>query len=169
MTKNNYILDTSVLVYDPLCFKTFTDGNVIIPITVLDELDKLKKQPGEAGKNARVCIKLLDELCSSGDIGAGIDIENNINLKIDATHYDPSQFGDALYGDNRILACAHFYNHYGNAILVTNDINLRVRARVLKIGAVSCETKQISFSDLYSGIVDVESEELGTTSRTMRQ
>lgn len=161
MTKNNYILDTSVLVYDPLCFKTFNDSNVIIPITVLDELDKLKKQPGEAGKNARVCIKLLDELCSSGDIGSGIDIEHGINLKIDATNHDASQYGDSLYGDNRILACAQFYNAYGTAVLVSNDINLRVRARVLKIGAQSCETKQVSFSDLYSGIVDIESEELG--------
>lgn len=161
MTKNNYILDTSVLVYDPLCFKTFADSNVIIPITVLDELDKLKKLPGEAGKNARVCIKLLDELCSSGDIGKGIDIENGINIKIDATHFDASQFGDSLYGDNRILACAQFYNAYGTAVLVSNDINLRVRARVLGISAEVCDTKQVSFSDLYSGIVDFESEELG--------
>ena len=161
MTKKNYILDTSALVYDPLCFKTFQDSNVIIPITVLDELDKLKKQAGEAGKNARVCIKLLDELCSTGDVGIGIDIENGINIKIDATNLDASQFGDSLYGDNRILACANFYNAYGTAILVSNDINLRVRARVIGIGAQACESKQISFSDLYSGFVTIKDEELG--------
>jgi len=161
MTKNNYILDTSVLVYDPLCFKTFTDSNVIIPITVLDELDKLKKLPGETGKNARACTRLLEELSAGGNIGEGINIDNDIVLKIDATHYDTTSFGDALYGDTRILACAHFYNHYGNAFLVSNDINLRVRARVLGIGAQSCETKGVSFSDLYSGIVTVEDEALG--------
>lgn len=161
MTKNIYILDTSVLVYDPLCFKTFHDSNVIIPITVLDELDKLKKQSSEAGKNARVCIKLLDELCSSGDVAQGIEIENGINLKIDAENHDASKFGDSLYGDNRIIASANFYNSYGTAVLVSNDINLRVRARVLGIGAQACESKQISFSDLYSGFVTVEDEDLG--------
>lgn len=161
MTKNNYILDTSVLVYDPLCFKTFHDSNVIIPITVLDELDKLKKQSGEAGKNARVCIKLLDELCVQGDIAQGIDIEHGINIKIDASNLDASKFGDSLYGDNRILACANFYNAYNTATLVSNDINLRVRARALGIGAKSCETKGISFSDLYAGFVSIEDEDLG--------
>lgn len=161
MTKNNYILDTSVLVYDPLCFKTFHDSNVIIPITVLDELDKLKKQSGEAGKNARVCIKLLDELCTQGDVSQGIEIEHGINIKIDATNLDASKFGDALYGDNRILACANFYNAYNTAVLVSNDINLRVRARALGIGAKSCETKGISFSDLYAGFVSIKDEDLG--------
>lgn len=166
MTKNNYILDTSVLVYDPLCFKTFTDGNVIIPITVLDELDKLKKQPGEAGKNARVCIRLLEELSASGDIGTGIEIENNITLIVDGKNYDTTAYGDSLYGDNRIIACAHSYskqppNTLVTTTLVSNDINLRVRARVLGIGADSCDTKQVSFSDLYAGIATVEDEALG--------
>ncbi len=161
MTKHNYILDTSALVYDPLCYKTFNNSNVVIPITVLDELDKLKKQAGEAGKNARVCTRLLEELSASGDIASGVEIDNNITIKIDATNYDTTAFGDALYGDTRIVACAHFYNSYNTATLVSNDINLRVRARVLGIKAEACETKQTSFSELFSGIVEIEDEDLG--------
>lgn len=162
MTKNNYILDTSALIYDPVCFKSFKNSSVIIPITVLDELDKLKKQSGEAGRNARVCIKLLDDLCSEGDISYGISIDNDITVKIDATHYDATQYGDALYGDNRILACANFYNSYGTAVLVTNDINLRVRARVIGISAQSCDTKSISFSELYNGVTTIDDEDLAS-------
>ena len=52
--RKTYILDTSTLIYDPCAWKQFPNSDVIIPIAVLGELDKLKKQSGEAGRNARV-------------------------------------------------------------------------------------------------------------------
>lgn len=159
-----YVLDTSVLVYDPCSFNTFTNSEVILPIAVIDELDKLKKLPNDAGKNARVAIRMLDELSSLGDISVGILTDNNVLVKIDTISY-PNNFGDALYGDTRILACAHSTATqfpYNETILISRDFNLRVRFRALGFNAESYDKDKIAFSDLYCGIktiIDMEAAE----------
>lgn len=164
-----YILDTSVLVHDPNSFKSFIGSNVVIPINVLDELDKLKTYPDEAGKNARVCIRSLDELCSRGSIHKGIKIENKIVLKID-TSVTPDLFGPASYVDNKILSCAFAITEKNNkkkipcaTILVSNDINLRVRARALGMLAQDYgKNKTASVNELYTGFRQIVSSELGS-------
>jgi PhoH-like ATPase len=154
-----FILDTSTLICDPAAYKHFTNSDVVIPIAVLNELDNLKKQPGEAGKHARVAIRLLDEIADKGDISTGILLDNDIMLKIDATYYDPnssvySGFGDPSYGDTQILICAYanWFTPYlsdesnKDVILVSNDINLRVKAKSRGLDAVSHERDGFSIS-----------------------
>ncbi len=160
MTKK-YILDTSVLVYDPNSFNTFTDCEVVLPIAVIDELDKLKKLPNDAGKNARVAIKMLDALSALGDISVGILTDSDVLVRIDATNY-PNEFGDALYGDTRILACAHNVSAQypdDEVVLVSRDFNLRVRFRALGLMSESYDKDRIAFSDLYSGVKSVTDED----------
>lgn len=148
-----YILDTSVLVRDPQSFKTFENSEVILPVAVLEELDKLKKFPGEAGKAARVAIRLLDDISNSGDITTGV-LVGTTKLIIDAKMY-PNEFGDTLYGDTRILSCA-FHTKENNPedeiIFVSNDINLRVRAKSLAMKAESYEKNKMKLDEIYTGI-----------------
>jgi predicted ribonuclease YlaK/intein/homing endonuclease len=165
-----YILDTSALIYDPCVYKQFPNSEVIIPITVLNELDKLKNGSNEASKNARVAIRLLDEISESGNISTGILLENNIMLKVDANYIDLEAnsafngFGDPECGDTQILACtyAHWLNNR-NTILVSNDINLRIKAKARGIGAQSHEGTHFSLSDLYTGTQVIVDEEVGLT------
>lgn len=147
-----YILDTSVLINDPYAFESFENNEVIIPITVLDELDKLKKMPNETGKYARIAIRLLDDVSNNGDINQGIILKNNTLLKIDPKIYE-NNFGDSLYGDVRIVACAynHFLNKNDEVILVSRDFNLRVRAKSLGIKTENYEKNRIDLVDLYEG------------------
>jgi PhoH-like ATPase len=63
-----YIIDTSALIADPSAYTKYPDSMAIIPIATLSELDKLKKQFNEAGKNARMAVRNLDEISSTGDI-----------------------------------------------------------------------------------------------------
>jgi PhoH-like ATPase len=160
-----YVIDTSVLAHDPLAYKSFSNSTVLIPITVIDELDKLKKQPNEVGKNARVATRALEELSEAGEIHKGISIENNILLKID-TSTSAKKFGDdPLYGDNRILACA-FEAKKGktskSVILVSRDLNLRIRARAFGLLAEGYEKDKLaSADDVYMGFRVIESSELG--------
>jgi len=161
MTKT-YVLDTSVLIHDPQSFKTFHNSDVVLPITVLDELDKLKKLPNEAGRNARVAIRLIDETSNLGDISTGIALDNGIFFKIDVTNY--SCEGDSLYGDTRIVACAHQINKAaldGDVTLVSNDINLRIRAKALGLFAEGYNKDCVSSSDIYEGIKIIEHEDAG--------
>lgn len=160
-----YILDTSVLIHDPKSFKSFHGNDVVIPISVLSELDKLKTFPTEAGKNARICVRLLDEITKQGDVNKGIKIENDILIRIDNSPAN-DKFGDPNYADNQILWCA--YSSGKNkiykrkpAILVSKDINLRVRARAYEIPSEDYETDKSSAEDLYMGYSTVVSDEIG--------
>lgn len=166
--RTKYVLDTSVLINDPYAYKHFQHSDVVVPITVLNELDKLKKQTNDAGKNARVAIKILDDISSRGDISLGV-LEEDTLIVIDASYYDLKDdifagFGDPSYGDTQILACAvqHFKNHPSqDVIFVSNDINLRVKAKSRGLQAVSHEQHKYSFSDLYSGISVIRNEDAG--------
>lgn len=156
-----YILDTSVIITNPSAYKDFHDAEVIIPIVVLDELDKLKKQPNEAGKNARVAVRRLDEISqNTSDLSLGILLENNIHLYIDINQYPI--VGDALYGDPHIISCANAIRKErkkDNTILVSNDLNMRVRARALGIEAEKYD-KNVAANDLYSGVQYIQNDEM---------
>lgn len=181
-----FVLDTSVLVHDPQAYHHFdSDSTVIIPIIVLSELDNLKKQLNEAGKNARVATKLLDELSNSGNIGKGVVLNNNTILKIDTAHYDTLDKvylvaesyidnviarGNVTQGDSQILACAYFHfkkdysddnKHFNDITVVSNDINLKVRAKTLGLKAQSYEYNNTTLDSLYTGVQEVICEEAG--------
>lgn len=167
--RKTYVLDTSALVYDTCTYKQFPNSDVVIPIAVLNELDKLKKGSNEAGKNARVAIRLLDEISNRGDISTGILLDDDIMVRVDATYLDCSQapyngFGDPSYGDTQILACTQFtwHNHpVHDVVLVSNDINLRVKAKARGIDSESHEGERYSLSDLYSGVQVIVNEDAG--------
>lgn len=165
--RKKYILDTSTLICDPAAYKHFTDSDIIIPVTVLNELDNLKKQAGEAGKHARVAIRLLDEIADKGDISTGILLDNDILLKIDCTYHDPnnssySGFGNPTYADTQILIlCYDYYINKHDVVLVSNDINLRVKAKSRGLEAISHERDGFSLSDLYSGMRTLVDEDAG--------
>lgn len=167
--KTIYVLDTSALVYDPFAWKQFPYSEVVIPIRAIKELDKLKKQPGEIGKNARVAIKNLKELKKLGDISTGIEIEDYILVRVDATHRDPNGttfagFGDPTYGDTHIMMCAHdlrLSNPGDIVILVSQDFNLQVEAAARGIESCELEGNRKSLSDLYSGAQTIVNEDAG--------
>jgi PhoH-like ATPase len=165
--RKTYVLDTSTLIYDPCSWKQFPHCDVVIPIATLNELDKLKKQSGEAGRNARVCIRLLDEISEMGDISTGIVLENDTLVKVDASFRDEVQvvpFGDASYGDSHILACAYanWIEHpEHDVVLVSNDINLRVKAKARGIEAMSHQGDKVSLNDMYSGVQTTVDEKAG--------
>ncbi len=163
---NTFVLDTSVLVSDPYAINSFNDSEVILPITVLEELDKLKKFPAEVGKNARLAIKQLDAISNSGDIILGVELNNNIQCKIDASNYGVIG-NDASYGDSRILGCATTLKTTGkNVILVSKDINLRVRAKALGIMAQDYENNTVTTYELYGGCREIVNANLGNKLQT---
>lgn len=166
--KRNYVIDTSVFAHDPRVIYEFKGSDVIIPITVLDELDKIKKLSNAAGKNARVTIRLLDDICSKANVTKPIRLEGNINLRLDARQYQVKVGDDATYGDNKILACAQAYLTKfkdRETILVSRDINLRIRAKTLGLGAQNYEKGGRNLSDLYTGYQTIVDTKIGVTLR----
>ena len=167
--RTTYVLDTSTLIYDPLAYNQFPHSDVVIPIAVLRELDKLKKGSSEVARNARVAIRMFDEVCDKGDITTGILLDNDTLLKADASWIDLTQapyntYGDPNYGDTQIMACAHanwLLHPEHDVILVSADNNLRVQAKFRGLDAQKCEWNNSSLTDLYTGTRTIINEDAG--------
>ena len=72
----NFILDTNVLLYDPQALFKFDENNLIIPITVIEEIDRFKKDMNETGRNARQVSRFIDEFRKRGSLAEGVKLEN---------------------------------------------------------------------------------------------
>ena len=80
--KKTFVLDTNVLLYDAECLLSFDDNNIVIPLIVLEELDRHKRRPDEAGKNARRSVRMLDKLREKGSLDKGIALDKGGTLTI---------------------------------------------------------------------------------------
>ncbi len=156
--KKVYILDTNVLIHDPLSFTKFEDNIVVIPISVIEELDTFKHAGDERGKSARIVSRKLDEHRQKGKLNAGVKMENGGTLIVDLDHVPvlPKEF-KLQEMDNRILNTAFWYEQKKHsAILVTKDINLRLKADAVGLKAEDYEAGKVKVDELYPGLVGIE-------------
>lgn len=157
--KKTYLLDTSVLLHRPEAIFSFGENDVVVPIVVLDELDNFKKGSMEINRNSRHVISLFDDMRARGNVSQGIDLETGGTLKVDVDYIRkagqqmPPGFGNNV--DNLILATAvGIKNDHPDrkVILVTKDINMRVKAEALGLVAEDYKADQIvEISELYTG------------------
>lgn len=146
--KRLYLLDTSVLMHDPTALFRFKEHDVVLPVAVLEELDAAKKGVSEVARNVRQVSRFLDELLSGA---ATADIERGLPLSradepqvLGRLSFDLQSGGG--HGDNAILASAKQLQQQRpdvQVVLVTKDINLRIRALVLGIRAEDFYSDQV--------------------------
>lgn len=152
-----FVLDTNVLVHDPACVDKFEEHDVVIPMIVLEELDRLKTRPDEVGRSSRRVARLLDERKSEGSLVAGIALHGGGRLRIETDHHqfkDVPRCIDPEKADNRILAvCLGLSREFPKqqVILVSKDINMRVKADALAIPSEDYENDKVDFDDLFQG------------------
>jgi PhoH-like ATPase len=158
-TVKNYILDTNVLLHDPNSLVNFDEHNVLIPIEVIEEIDHFKRESTELGRNARTVSRMLDGFRGEGSLSAGVKLPNGGKLKI---AFQRNGHGDTVFPrdsvDNRILALAAGLQKAqpkNATILVSKDINLRIKADALGLLAEDYETDRVYITDLYTGMVDL--------------
>ncbi len=158
----NYILDTTVLLYDAQAMFRFNENNVIIPITVIEDIDHFKKDVSEIGRSARQTSRYLDELRQQASVSAGIKLDNGGTLYVKISSGAtlrrlPDELRDKNR-DNMILAIAlDVKEHAGSTptIFVSKDINLRIKADALGLDVEDYESEKVDIQELYSGIKDV--------------
>lgn len=152
--RKTYILDTNVLIHDPLSFTKFEDNTVIIPIAVIEELDTFKNYSDEKGKNVRIASRKLDELRSFGRLDKGVKTSDGGLVKVLLDGKDDllkNLTGNQM--DNRILAAAYAISKKEeNVVLVTKDINLRLKAEAIGLKAEDYESGKVNIDELYSGV-----------------
>ena len=159
MAKKNYVLDTNVLLHDPRAIYAFEDNNVIIPIFVIDEIDTFKKDQSELGRNARQVARMLDSHRDKGSLSTLIPLEGGGGLMIALGSRSPLEPArDAHKMDNLILEVAleiRDSDPKTPTILVTKDVNMRIRGDALGLRAVDYEDQNISLEELYSGAMEM--------------
>jgi PhoH-like ATPase len=153
--KKIFVLDTNVLLHDPRAIFSFEDNDVVIPIVVIEELDKFKKGVDEIGRNARQISRILDEHRLKGKLSLGVKLDGGGNLRVELNHQSPAVLPGELIAakaDNRILSTALNLKNDGlPVILVTKDTNLRIKADALGMTAEDYESDTIILDELYSG------------------
>ncbi|MBE7504495.1 MAG: PhoH family protein [Verrucomicrobiales bacterium] len=154
--KKNYVLDTNVLLHDPNSLLSFEENQILLPIEVIEEIDRFKREGSELGQNARSVSRQLDALRGSGRLSEGVRLPNGGHLRIvflpKSTNGHPATNGHSV--DHRIIATALSLRDQTPecpTILVTKDINLRIRADALGLAAEDYETGRIQLNELYSG------------------
>ena len=156
MAKKTYVLDTNVYLSDPTAFKNFGRNDVVIPLKVLEEIDKHKKRQDGVGANARHTIRLLDEYRGKGSLEKGVRIEKGKGLlraRISDVNALPAE-SNKRDPDNIILACAlNEVNDGKRVVVVSRDINLRVRCDALGVACEGYDINQVvnDRSELYTG------------------
>ena len=158
----NYIIDTNVLLHDPDSLLNFAENNVLIPIEVIEEIDRFKRESSELGQNARTVSRMLDGYRGQGSLSEGVKLPNGGRLKIAFQKKTPATNGHSAFGDNtvdnRILTLAQGIQKAqpkNLTILVTKDINLRIKADALGLQAEDYETDRVFIKDLYTGMIEL--------------
>ena len=158
----NYILDTNVLLHDPNSILSFDDNSVLIPIEVIEEMDRFKRESTELGQNARQVSRMLDSFRGDGHLSEGVKLPTGGQLRVvfhKNGHVNGDHHGlDAHSVDNRILAQAAGIQKAqpkNPAILVSKDINLRIKADALGLQAEDYETDRVFITDLYTGMMEM--------------
>ncbi|MCB1149287.1 MAG: PhoH family protein, partial [Chlamydiia bacterium] len=83
--KKTFVIDTNVLLHDPEALMKFPKHNIVIPLTVLEELDKMKRLPSDLGRNSRAVARKLVTLknLGHGDFHKGLKLENGSEIRIE--------------------------------------------------------------------------------------
>jgi len=157
--RRTFILDTNVLLYDPRALFVFNEHDVIIPITVIEEVDRFKKDLNETGRNARLVSRYLDKLRTEGSLSEGVQLEGGGKLRVElgrSATLPKGLKGDT--GDNLILQTTKALNdeNDGHVVLVTRDTNMRLKADAMGIRAEDYRHAHIAVDEYYTGVAEEE-------------
>ncbi|GGE66678.1 PhoH family protein [Priestia taiwanensis] len=168
-----YVLDTNVLLQDPLAIFSFHDNDVVIPAVVLEEIDSKKRYMDEIGRNARYVSKLIDSFRERGRLYESVPLDNGGTFRIELNHRSFQQLQEIFIektNDNRILAVAKNLSLEEEAkeggkqvILVSKDVLVRVKADAIDLQAEDyLSDRVIEMEDIYTGFVEcyIETEVL---------
>ena len=160
-----YVLDTNVLLQDPLAIFSFEDNDVVVPAVVLEEVDSKKRYMDEVGRNARYVSKLIDSFRELGKLHESIPLENGGTFRIELNHRSFQQLQEIFVektNDNRILAVAKNLSLEEEAkvsgktvILVSKDTLVRVKADALNLLAEDyLSDRVVEVDHIYTGYLE---------------
>lgn len=152
-----FVLDTNVILHEPRAPMRFEDNDVVLPIYVIEELDRFKRDMSELGRNAREFSRWLDALRQEGSLTEGVALPGGGRLRVLFTRKPEvanSLFATQHEYDNLILATALELRDSSpdrKVVFVTQDTNLRIRADAVGLHAEDYDPGEVRMSELYVG------------------
>ena len=169
--KKMFVLDTNVLLHSAQALLSFHDNDVVIPMAVVEELDKFKRNQDELGRNARKTIRRLDRLRQQGNLREGVPLKTllptltgNLLVRSAAVDNELSERVRQVFEtdlaekspDNRILRTAAALAAEGNhVVFISKDINLRLKADALGLKVMDFEFEKTDPETLYRGFREI--------------
>ena len=157
--KSTFVLDTNVLLHDPHALLAFQEHLVVIPMTVIEEVDRFKKDLNEVGRNARTFSRIMDGLRDKGSLKQGVATDAGGIIRV---HNPSRELGQQIFwgpdnNDNRILATVLSLREAqgGRLTLVTRDTNMRLKCDALGVAAEDYHNAQIDIDEQYTGVNEV--------------
>jgi PhoH-like ATPase len=156
------VVDTNVILFDALAINKFHNADIYIPFSVIEEIDRFKRDLGENGRNARHFSRFVDVLRDKGSLATGVELASakSFVYVISDSHYKglPPEINLGI-PDHRILATAFALMKESDKYeveLVTKDINLRIKADVFGINAKDYDPENTHLEDMYKGVREID-------------
>ncbi|ACL69847.1 PhoH family protein [Halothermothrix orenii] len=161
MASKIFVLDTNVLLMDPMAIYSFDEHEIVIPLPVVEEIDNLKNKNNSIGYNARETSRILNDLRSKGRLNEGVELPDGglLRLVIDFNDMVLPKGLSFTKMDNRILSTAINIKKEEpgrEVILVSNDINLRLIADAFGLKAEEHKSSRLKDEDIYTGIKEID-------------
>jgi PhoH-like ATPase len=156
-----YVLDTCVLLADPAAPLRFEEHHVVVPLVVVEELDRQKSRMDEVGANARRAIRFLEEQGASrpGGLREAISLPCGGTLRIEPNGVASERLPEVLdprTPDHRMLStCLSLADHGSEAVLVTKDAALRIKGAQLGVAVQDYRADTVAVDESYSGVAEV--------------
>ena len=166
MSQKAFVLDTNVLLHDPESIVKFPRQEVYVPVTVLEELDTMKRLPNELGKNSRAVFRFLDSLhtLGEGNLHTGVELPNGSVVKILLDYKAKLDHEFSLdVKDNRIILSAFMLrDKKKEVVFVSKDFAARIKAEAIGLEAEDYENLKFAYDSLYKGIkrADVQKNDI---------
>ena len=155
-----FVLDTNVILNNANSIFHYPNAEIIIPLCVINKLDDFKKLLNSVGRHARLFLEKIEEFQKQVDLSKGIALENKTSLRIYAPNKTyqklPSYFNTSKTSTQVLTACLLLKEENQKPILVSNDVNLRIRAKIFGIESIAFDNKNIEIESLYEAIEKIE-------------
>jgi len=157
--KKTYVLDTNVLIHDPEAVLRFQDNDIVLPITVIEELDHLKKGNGEIPYSARHALRLVDSFREAGNLSVGVVLPGGGTLRV---IFEEEKHLHKPTNDDRIISAALVMarkkEHDQPVILVSKDTSVRIKADTFGLVTQDYLTDKTTVFRKYGHIIEGDTD-----------